>query len=135
MGFECSAYYNRNINKVLHCLQSAVLHPVGPLYSLRDRDLTERFKKILTRVFRVLDQDFDGELSDVEISKLQERVFDSSLNAEHIKRIKEIIKIELEEYDHMNKISLKGFIALNKKCIEMKNMQICWSILHNFGYN
>lgn len=86
-------------------------------------------------MFRVLDQDFDGELSDVEISKLQERVFDSSLNADHIKRIKEIIKIELEEYDHMNKISLKGFIALNKKCIEMKNMQICWSILHNFGYD
>lgn len=40
MGFECSAYYNRNVNKVLHCLQSAVLHPVGPLYSLKDRDLT-----------------------------------------------------------------------------------------------
>lgn len=35
----------------------------------------------------------------------------------------------------MNNINLEGFIAMNQRCVQMKNMQICWGILHNFGYN
>jgi hypothetical protein len=35
----------------------------------------------------------------------------------------------------MANINLQGFIALNRRCVQMRNMQICWGILHNYGYN
>lgn len=134
MGLECSAYYNKNVSAVLNHLQVAVLFPLTPLYNFKERCLTERFKRILTRIFRVLDEDTDGQLSDSELSKLEERVFSSELNTDDIRKIKEIIRVELECYD-MNNIKLEGFIAMNLRCVQMKNMQICWGILHNFGYN
>ncbi|CAM6001494.1 unnamed protein product [Sphagnum balticum] len=35
----------------------------------------------------------------------------------------------------MTFFSLEGFFTLNKCCIEMLNIHICWSILRHFGYN
>lgn len=67
------------------------------------------------------------------MSILQERVFQSELNMEDIKAIKEIILRELE-VDQQDYIELEGFIALQKKCIEMLKIQICWSILRYFNY-
>lgn len=32
-------------------------------------------------------------------------------------------------------VSLEGFFTLNKKCIEMLSIHICWSILRHFHYN
>jgi len=64
MGLECSAYYNRNVGAVLNHLQVAVLYPLTPLYNFKERCLTDRFRRILTRIFRVLDEDTDGQLSD-----------------------------------------------------------------------
>lgn len=75
----------------------------------------------------------DGKLHDSEMSILQERVFQSELNMEDIKAIKEIILRELE-VDQQDYIELEGFIALQKKCIEMLKIQICWSILRYFNY-
>lgn len=42
--------------------------------------------------------------------------------------------MDMECYN-MHNINLDGFLSLNRRCIEMKNMQICWNILHNFGYD
>lgn len=41
-------------------------------------------------------------------------------------------ELEVEQHDY---IDLKGFIALQKKVIEMLKIQICWSILRYFRYN
>ena len=37
MGIECSAYYDRNVKKVLNCAQRAVLYPLSPLYDLNTK--------------------------------------------------------------------------------------------------
>jgi GTPase SAR1 family protein len=63
MGLECSAY-DKKIVSILQDLQVTVLYPLGPLYNLRERDLSVKFRKILTRIFRILDEDTDGQLSD-----------------------------------------------------------------------
>lgn len=80
---------------MLNHLQVAVLYPLTPLYNFKERCLTKQFRRILTRIFRVLDEDTDGLLSDRELSKLEERVFNSELNADDIRKIKEIIRVEL----------------------------------------
>lgn len=64
MGLECSATFNRSVGSVLSCAQRAVLYPLAPLYDLASIDLTIKFKKALIRIFRALDKDGDGFLSD-----------------------------------------------------------------------
>lgn len=134
MGLECSSLSNKGVLSVLTCAQRAILYPLGPLYDLTTKDITPNFKRVLTRIFRVLDKDGDGYLSDTEFLALQNRVFDSSLQSDDMKKIKEVIKVELER-DEMAFVSLEGFFTLNKKCIEMLSIHICWSILRHFGYN
>jgi mitochondrial Rho GTPase 1 len=71
MGIECSALYNKNIKKVLNSAQRAVLYPLGPLYDLTNKKITPKFRKALLRIFRILDIDLSGRLSDRDLSGLQ----------------------------------------------------------------
>ena len=71
MGIECSAFYDKNIKKVLASAQRAVLYPLSPLYDLTTKSITPKFKKALLRIFRILNSDLTGTLSDRDLSGLQ----------------------------------------------------------------
>lgn len=71
MGIECSALYDKNIKKVLNSAQRAVLYPLSPLYDLNHKTITPKFKKALLRIFRILDTELTGSLSDRDLSGLQ----------------------------------------------------------------
>lgn len=88
MGLECSAYYNLNISEVLNACHQSVIYPLKPLYDISGKTITERLKKALTRIFRILDKDYDGILSDKEMSQLQESVFGSQLDNYDLDRIR-----------------------------------------------
>jgi len=75
MGIECSAYYDKNVKKVLNSAQRAILYPLGPLYDLTSKQITSKFRKALIRIFRILDQSQEGYLTDSDLNSLQERVF------------------------------------------------------------
>ena len=75
MGIECSARYDKNIKKVLNSAQRAVLYPLSPLYDLNQKTITKKFRKALLRIFRILDSELSGTLTDNDLSNLQERVF------------------------------------------------------------
>jgi hypothetical protein len=81
MGIECSAYYDRKVKQVLNSAQRAVLYPLGPLYDLSNKQITPKFRKALSRIFRILDRDMSGSLSDGDLTGLQERVFESELSS------------------------------------------------------
>jgi hypothetical protein len=91
MGIECSAFYDRNVKKVLNSAQRAILYPLRPLYDLNTKNVTLKFKKALIRIFRILDSQFSGLLSDEDLINLQSRVFQSELSVEDIRAIKSII--------------------------------------------
>jgi Ras family protein T1 len=92
MGMECSAYYDKKVKQVLNSAQRAVLYPLGPLYDLSTKQITQKFRKALLRIFRILDQDMIGVLSDADLTGLQERVFQTELSNEDIRAIKNIIQ-------------------------------------------
>jgi mitochondrial Rho GTPase 1 len=71
MGMECSAYYDRKVKQVLSSAQRAVLYPLGPLYDLSTKQITLKFRKALLRIFRILDRDLTGSLSDTDLIGLQ----------------------------------------------------------------
>ena len=75
MGIECSAYYDRKVKQVLSSAQRAVLYPLAPLYDLSTKQITNKFRKALLRIFRILDANLTGSLSDADLIGLQERVF------------------------------------------------------------
>ena len=71
MGIECSAKYDKNIKRVLNSAQRAVLYPLAPLYDLSQKTITPKFRKALIRIFRILDTECTGILSDRQLSTLQ----------------------------------------------------------------
>lgn len=75
MGVDCSAYYDKNVCKVLSSAHRTILFPLAPLYDMATKQITPKFRKALIRIFRVLDREMCGSLSDNDLQSLQERVF------------------------------------------------------------
>ena len=92
IGIECSAKDLKNVIETLYCAQMVVKYPLKPLMNQIDRTLTTNYRKALTRIFRVLDQDNDGRLNDAELNALQERVFDIELSDEDLRGLKDVIR-------------------------------------------
>ena len=135
MGIEISVKENKNILEMLYLAQSSFIFPLGPLIHLAERTLTVKYKKALTRIFRILDTDNDGKLSDEELRSLQHRVFGSSLSAEDLKSLKDIVKEQAPAHYNSKFVSLEGFYAINKYLLELMKIKNSWLILKHFGYD
>ncbi|CAK72672.1 unnamed protein product (macronuclear) [Paramecium tetraurelia] len=134
MGIECSSIKQQGIYDVINCAQRSFLYPLAPIYSIAEKSLTEGFKKALTRIFRICDRDGDGVWSDAELEKFQKKVFKRQLDYSDITGIKDMIEEELHDNSNKKVITLEGFIALQKRGIELMKIQICWTILRFFRY-
>jgi len=71
--------------------QKAVLHPSAPLWNYNDKDLTDKCKKALTRVFKICDQNNDGLLSDMELGLFQRRCFHMDLESGTLDSLKAVV--------------------------------------------
>ena len=146
---DCSVKLGNSIVDIIHCAQQACLFPLAPLYDINAKALTEDFKKALTRIFRLCDKDNDGRWNDPELMQFQKRVFKRELDHEDISGIKEMITeevlikkynkynkyiVQLQNSSNVNGVTLEGFIALQKRGIELMKIQICWAILRYFKY-
>lgn len=60
MCIECSVKRNISVQETFKAAQEIVRFPLSPLMDKSSKDLTDRFKKALTSIFRSLDSDFDG---------------------------------------------------------------------------
>lgn len=135
MGIEVSAKDKKNILEMLYCAQSCVLYPLSPLMDLRERELTPKYKKALTRIFRILDTDNSGTLNDAELSSIQHRVFENELTQDDLKSLKEIVKDEAKEHYNPRHITLEGFFAIKKYFLGLMKIKNSWLILKHFGYD
>lgn len=126
IGIEVSSKESKNIIETLYCAQSVVKYPLKTLMSQKDRELTENFKKALTRIFRILDQDNDGRLNDIELNLLQSRVFDDELFDEDLRALKDVIREDGPEYFSERGINLKGFYILHRRMLLMMKIKNCW---------
>ncbi|KAL4491433.1 hypothetical protein ABPG72_008089 [Tetrahymena utriculariae] len=140
MGFECSALLYQSISDVIYGAHRAVLFPLSPLYDIREKTITPKFEKALARIFRICDKDNDNKWNDEELRDLQFEVFSHDLSGNDIQGIKQLIREdEFINQDKsssiMNEITFEGFKILQKKCVELIKMQICWAILRHFNYD
>ncbi|CAD8046213.1 unnamed protein product [Paramecium sonneborni] len=135
IGIECSSIKFQGVLDVINSAQRSYLYPLAPLYNIVNKAITEGFKKALTRIFRICDRDGDGVWSDQELEQFQKKVFKRHLDQNDIAGIKDMIEEELKDGSNKKKfISLQGFMALQKRGIELMKIQICWTILRFFHY-
>ena len=57
------------------------------------------FDKALLRIFRILDVDNDGYLSDEELTNFQQKVFSVPLKKNYITALKELLVLECDDFD------------------------------------
>ncbi|XP_022650471.1 mitochondrial Rho GTPase 1-like [Varroa jacobsoni] len=139
---ECSAKTLKNISELFYYAQKAVLHPTGPLYIPHERELTEKCRQALTRVFRICDFNNDGALNDHELDQFQRRCFNTPLEPQAMQDLKLLVSRQLpegvKEKDGDPKyggLTLAGFLFLHKLFIQRGRHETTWTILRKFGYD
>ncbi|XP_076366023.1 mitochondrial Rho GTPase isoform X2 [Tachypleus tridentatus] len=132
---ECSARTLKNISELFYYAQKAVLHPTAPLYLPVERDLTEKCKKALARVFKICDMDNDGSLNDFELNDFQRRCFNAPLNPQALDDVKAIVKKNVDDGISSTGLTLKGFLFLHTLFIQRGRHETTWTVLRKFGYD
>ncbi|KAH9365932.1 hypothetical protein HPB48_012202 [Haemaphysalis longicornis] len=135
LSVQCSAKTFKNISELFYYAQKAVLHPTGPLYVPQERDLTERCKAALTRVFRICDVDNDGVLSDRELNIFQRKCFNTPLEPKALHDLKTIVAKNLDGGVENNGLTLSGFLFLHQVFIQRGRHETTWTVLRRFGYD
>lgn len=132
---ECSAKTLKNISELFYYAQKAVLHPTGPLYVPQERNLTERCRTALTRVFCICDSDNDGVLSDKELNQFQRRCFNTPLEPRALQDLKAIVAKNWDEGVENDGLTLMGFLFLHQVFIQRGRHETTWTVLRKFGYD
>ncbi|KAG0710818.1 Mitochondrial Rho GTPase [Chionoecetes opilio] len=132
---ECSARTLKNISEMFYYAQKAVLHPTAPLYVLEERDLTEKCKKALIRIFKICDTDNDGLLNDEELNAFQRRCFNAPLNPQALEELKTVVKRNVSDGVHADALTQRGFLFLHRLFIQRGRHETTWTVLRKFGYN
>ncbi|XP_076053161.1 mitochondrial Rho GTPase isoform X2 [Oratosquilla oratoria] len=132
---ECSARTLKNISEMFYYAQKAVLHPTAPLYILEQRDLTEKCKKALIRIFKICDTDNDGLLNDQELNAFQRRCFNAPLNPQALEELKTVVRRNISDGVHSDSLTLRGFLFLHRLFIQRGRHETTWTVVRRFGYN
>lgn len=132
---ECSAKTLTNVSEMFYNAQKAVLHPIHPIYSIEEQELTERCKKALTRIYRICDLDGDGLIDDYEITVFQKKCFDTPLQLQVLDEVKSVIAQNIAGGIENECITMKGFIFLHCLFIQRGRNETTWTVLRKFGYD
>jgi len=68
---ECSAKTLVNLSDTFRFAQMAVLHPIKPIFDAKTHSLKPKCTQAFKRIFKIVDRDKDGYLSDKELNQFQ----------------------------------------------------------------
>ncbi len=101
-------------------------YPLQTLISKETKQLQPNFVKALSRIFRLIDDDSDGWLSDRNLVYLQKEVFRLEMGNDEITAMKEILAEEVNENAVRYGLNFAAFAAIFKKMLEMIKIKNCW---------
>ena len=145
---ECSARTMKNVSEIFYYAQKAVIYPTRPLYDADTKQLTDRAKKALIRVFKVrlfsnyqihcnfqiCDRDNDGYLSDTELNDFQKLCFGIPLTSTALEDVKRAVADGCPDGVASDALMLAGFLYLHLLFIERGRHETTWAVLRKFGY-
>lgn len=108
--------------------------PVSQYLHFFSSQLTDKCKKALSRIFKLIDHDNDGVLSDSELNRFQRRCFNSPLQQQALEDVKNIVKRSVPDGIFDNGITLSGFLYLHCLFIQRGRHETTWTVLRKFGY-
>lgn len=132
---ECSAVSLQNVTELFYFAQRAVLHPHSALYDVRSHTLKPAAVAALTRIFKLLDRDGDGLLSDDELQAFQVLCFDAPLSAAELAQIKEVVSHSTDDGLRGGGLTRPGFFFLHRSLIQRGLLEAAWRALRRFGYD
>ncbi|ULT96341.1 hypothetical protein L3Y34_004744 [Caenorhabditis briggsae] len=131
---ECSARTMKNVSEIFYYAQKAVIYPTRPLYDADTKQLTDRAKKALIRVFKICDRDNDGYLSDTELNDFQKLCFGIPLTSTALEDVKRAVADGCPDGVASDALMLAGFLYLHLLFIERGRHETTWAVLRKFGY-
>ncbi|XP_060588592.1 mitochondrial Rho GTPase 1-like isoform X2 [Ruditapes philippinarum] len=136
---ECSAKSLRNISELFYYAQKAVLYPMTPLFNPAEKDLTQKCKMALQRVFRICDLDGDQILRDDEVNLFQRKCFDTPLQTHMLDEVKELVRRSIPDgvtdMGSWSGFTVKGFLHLFVVFVHKGRIETPWTVLRKFGYD
>lgn len=140
---KTSAKTRFDVNQAFYLCQRSITHPIAPLFDARIGELKPLVVLALKRVFLLCDKDQDNYLNDEEISALQKKCFNRSIDVNELHFIKQTlsdISAPSQEYADCllyvpgKGITKDGFLVLNKIYAEKGRHETTWGILRAFQY-
>ncbi|XP_064595542.1 mitochondrial Rho GTPase 1-like [Liolophura sinensis] len=132
---ECSAKTMKNISEMFYYAQKAVLHPTAPVYDAEEKELTDKCKRALSRVFKICDLDNDGVLNDEEVNLFQQKCFNMPLQSQALEDVKMVVKRHISDGVVNDGLTVKGFLFLHTQFIQRGRHETTWTVLRKFGYD
>ena len=132
---HCSAKNLKNISEMFYYAQKAVIHPTAPIYSGDEKELSADCRRALTRIFKIVDMDGDGKLSDAELNTFQRQCFAAPLQPQSLDDVKAVIRRYVPEGVKDDALTLPGFLFLHKLFVQRGRQETTWTVLRKFGYS
>lgn len=123
---ECSVKDNVSIKEAILSAYNVSIYPLKVLMNKETKVLQPNFVKALTRIFRIIDDDNDGWLSDKNLIQLQQLVFKMEMSPAEVKIMKEKISEEINENSIRYGLDVHAFQLIFKKMLDMIKIKNCW---------
>jgi Ras family protein T1 len=155
--FRCTAKDNHTINDIFHAAEISVLFPIQPLFNPTSGTFKPACIRALKRIFRILDINKDGYLSDEELNYLQIKCFGKSLDFNEIQNLKKLIRNSVEDKETIannnssssntnntnsnimigedDQLTYYGFEKLMQLILDKEQIHSIWTILRTFNYD
>jgi len=132
---ECSAKTLVNLSDTFRFAQMAVLHPIKPIFDAKTHSLKPKCTQAFKRIFKIVDRDKDGYLSDKELNQFQYYCFGLPLSPEELAGVKEVIQHQQPDgIDPEKGMTEAGFIYLHMLFVQRGRMETTWVVLRKYGY-
>lgn len=102
------------------------MYPLQTLLNKETKALQPNFVRALSRIFRLIDEDSDGWLSDKNLVNMQRVVFKMDMSPSEISIMKEKIAEDINENAIRYGIDFAAFTLLFKKMVDMIKIKNCW---------
>lgn len=125
-GLECSVKDNVSVKEAVLAAYNVSTYPLQALINKETKVLQPNFVKALARIFRLIDDDSDGWLSDRNLAHLQKLVFKMDIGQAEIAIMKEKIAQEVNENAVRYGMNFAAFTTIFKKMLDMIQIKNCW---------
>lgn len=125
-GLECSVKDNVSVKEAIVSACNLCLYPLGVLMNKETKALTPNFVKALSRIFRLIDDDSDGWLTDRNLMHLQQMVFKMDISQSEIAIMKEKIAEEINENTIRYGLDFAAFCMIFRKMLDQIKIKNCW---------